>query len=132
MILGDWPEDSGWCSGTTEAEITSSSKAQSFLSASHVARTRYTYQVTAASLQILMIKTYASYTKSTEASSSFLCWKEQKEKQCLQFRYWSMTLNFQLTILMFVRLIRLGDFGQYISLIQKFMPWFFAFDHSIC
>ena len=63
MILGDWPEGSGWCSGTAEAEITSSSKAQSFLSASHVARTRYTYQVPAASLQILMIKTYASYTK---------------------------------------------------------------------
>ena len=41
-----------------------------------------------------------------------------------------MTLNFQLTILMFFRSIRSGDFGFYISSIQKLLPWFSALDHS--
>ena len=130
MILGDWLEDSGWCSTITEPEITSSGKAQPFSSASYVSRTRYTHQVTAAPLHILMMKAYESYTKSSEVSSSFFCWKEKKEKECPQFHYWSTTLNFQLTILMFVRSICLGDFGLYTSSIQKLLPWFFVLDHS--
>ena len=130
MIRGNWLEDSGWCSAITEAEETSSRKAQSFLSASHVSRTRYAHQVTAASLYTLMMKAYESYTKSTEVSSSFLCWKKQKDEECSQFHYWSTTLDFQLTILIFVRSIRSGDFGLYISSIQKLLAWFFALDHS--
>ena len=65
------------------------------------------------------MKVYESYTKSTEASSLFLCWKKQKEKECPQFHYWSTTLNFQLTILMFVRSIRSWDFGLSISSVQE-------------
>ena len=93
MILGNWLEDSGWCSAITDAEITLSGKAQFSLSASHISRTGYTHQVTAASLHILMIKAYESSTESTEASSSFLCWKKQKGKECPQFHYWSTTIN---------------------------------------
>ena len=84
-----------------------------------MSRTRYTHQVTAASLHILMMEAYESYTKSIEASSSFLCWNKQKVKEYPQFHYWSATLNFQFTILMFVRSIRSWDFGLYISSIQK-------------
>ena len=80
MILGDWLKDSGWCSSITEADITSSKK--SYLFASHVSRTRYSHQVTATSLHILVKKAYESYTASTETLSLFLCWKEQKEKEC--------------------------------------------------
>ena len=95
MILGDWLKDSGWCSSVTEAEITSSRKAKSFLfAACHVSRTRYSHQVTTTSLHILVTKAYESYTASTEALRLFLCWKEQKEKECPQYHYWSTTLYF--------------------------------------
>ena len=43
--LGDWLENSGWCSALVEAEIASSGTAQSFLHTSHVSRTRSTHQV---------------------------------------------------------------------------------------
>ena len=81
MILGDWIEDSGWCSAIAEAETTSSGKAQS-LSASYMFRSRYAHQVRAAFLHILVMMAYENYTKSIEVSSSFLYWKDQKEKEC--------------------------------------------------
>lgn len=43
--LGDWLEESGWCSALVEAEIASAGTAQSFIYASHVSRTRSAHQV---------------------------------------------------------------------------------------
>ena len=44
--LGDWLENSGWCSALVEVEIApSGTGAQSFLHASHVSRTRSAHQV---------------------------------------------------------------------------------------
>ena len=80
MILGDWIEDSGWCSAIADAETTSSGKAKS-LSASYIFRSRYAHQVTTAFLHILVMMAYESYTKLIEASSSFIYWKDQKEKE---------------------------------------------------
>ena len=56
--LGDSLEESGWCDLLTEVEIASAGKAESFLNASHVTRTRYAPQVTAATLHILMTKAH--------------------------------------------------------------------------
>ena len=44
-MLGDRLENSGWCSALVAAEIASSIKAQSFLHALHVSRTRSAHQV---------------------------------------------------------------------------------------
>lgn len=43
--LGDWLENSVWCSTLVEAEIASSGTVQSFLHASNVSRTRSAHQV---------------------------------------------------------------------------------------
>ena len=43
--LGDWLQDSGWCSALVEAEIASSRISQSFIKASHISRTKSAHQV---------------------------------------------------------------------------------------
>ena len=47
QLLGNWVEDSGWTSDLTQAKIASSGTADSFISASHVTKTRHAHQVTA-------------------------------------------------------------------------------------
>lgn len=56
--IGDWLEGSGWTRAITQADIATAGKADSFLKASHVSRTRHAHQVTACSLYILMHKAY--------------------------------------------------------------------------
>ena len=48
--IGDFLDQSGWTVALEKADITSSGVAQSFLKASHLARTRHAHQVTALSL----------------------------------------------------------------------------------
>ena len=43
--LGNWLEDSGWCSALVEAGISSPGTVQSFIHASHISRTRSAHQV---------------------------------------------------------------------------------------
>ena len=69
--LGDWLEESGWCNLLTNLEIAFAGKAESFLNASHVTRTRYAHQVTAATLHILMTKAYEKHPIEKKAFSDF-------------------------------------------------------------
>lgn len=126
--LGDLLEDSGWCNLLVDADIASSGKAESFLHASHVTRTRYSHQVTVAALHCLLNKAYEEYLLHG-GNDSFEVWKKKKEKDHPQFQYWSKVMNFQLVMLTFVRSIRSGDFELYKSSIRKLLPWFFSFDH---
>lgn len=112
-----------------DANVASSGTAQSFLHASHVSKTRYAHQVTAATLNILMRKAYQDYISSDENHEDFKIWKEKKEGEFPQFQYWSLILKLQCIVLMFVRSIRSGDFELYKRTINNLLPWFFAFDH---
>ena len=107
--LGSWIEDSGWTSVLVQAGVTTSGTADSFLKASHVSRTRHAHQVTAAALYILMDKAYKTYREGVdegEEPKSFSDWRKQAELESPQFHYGSLTLHFQLTILIFVRSLR--------------------------
>ena len=104
--LGSLIEDSGWTSVLVQAGVITPGTADSFLKASHVSRTRHAYQVTAAALYILKDKAYKSYREGVdegEEPMSFSDWCKQAELESSQFHYWSLTLHFQLTILIFVR-----------------------------
>ena len=57
-ILGTWLESSGWTESLVKAKITSSEKAESFLSGSHPKRSRYAHQLTCASISLLMNEAY--------------------------------------------------------------------------
>ena len=129
--IGDWLEESGWTSALVEADITSAGTADSFLKASHLTRTRHAHQVTAASLYILMHRSYDRSTAANEAPTpeSFDTWRKRRIHESPQFQYWSLTLELQLTILVFVRSLREANFQLYIETLDQLMPWFFALDH---
>ena len=56
-VSGDWLDGSGWTTALTNSGISSSGKAQSFISVHHC-RTRYIHQVSVAALYMLMMKAY--------------------------------------------------------------------------
>jgi hypothetical protein len=111
--LGDWLDGSGWTAAITEANIASSGTADSFIKAAHVSRTLHAHQVTACALYILMKKSYSSYTSSLlegADQSTFDKWKVERSQANPQFHYWSITLDFELDVLMFVQSLREGNF----------------------
>lgn len=64
-VICDWLEDSGWTEALVQANITSPGKAEAFLKASHIKRTRYAHEVTASSLYILLKKSHDLYRTIT-------------------------------------------------------------------
>ena len=92
--LGDWLEESGWCNLLTDVEIDSAGKAVSFLNGSHVTRTRYAHQVTAATLQILMTKTYEKHSTEKKTISDFKTWRKDKDSQYPRFIFGPKHLSY--------------------------------------
>ena len=119
--LGKWALGSGWPEALTNATVASPGVANSFLTASHLTRTRRAHQVTAASLHLLMKKAYEEYTLFDE-------WREEKMKKCPQFLYWATVLDFELVCLQLVRAIREADFSLYLKAIRELLRWMFALD----
>ena len=111
--LGDWLADSGWTAAITDANIASSGVADSLLAASHLSRTRHAHEVTACSLHIMMKKAYTRYVERENRMEmlSFKDWKTSRIASSPQFQYWSITLDFELTVLIFVQLISCGNFA---------------------
>ena len=58
-VLGEWLEDSGWKHALIQADIASPGTADSFLKASHIAKTRRAHQISACSF--LLQSAYAEY-----------------------------------------------------------------------
>jgi len=46
------------------------------------------------------------------------------------FAFWNTTLQFELTILAFVRSLRDRNFQLYVNSLRALVPWFFALDHT--
>ena len=84
QLLGNWLDDSGWTSALTQANIASSGTPDSFISASHVTKTRHAHQATAGSLHCLIHKAYAEQCPATEADDTpgFDEWCTAGEAKC--------------------------------------------------
>jgi len=96
-------------------------------------RTRRAHQVTASSLYLLLKKAYTEYIKDLEDESkaiSLECWRTERADACPQFQFWSIILQLELDVMIFVRAIREGDFQLYVEALTKIVPWFFALDHT--
>lgn len=127
--LGKWLDGSGWIAAITQAGIASSGTADSFLKASHITKTRHAHQVTVASLNILMNKAYIQYCEDTSVPMAFDMWKTNMEKKSPTFKFWSLTIKFQVKVLMYVRSIRERNFDMYRSALTNLVPLFFSLDH---
>ena len=97
-------------------------KANAFLKASHVTRTRYAHQVTAAALYFLQKQAH----ECSDDSETFENWCKKKAEQHSQFLYWA---ELELLLMTYVRSLRTGDFLLYIQVLGKLVPWAFALNH---
>ena len=71
-VLGDILKGSGWTEALVQAGVASSGKADSFLKASHVTRTRRAYQITASSLYLLQQNAYKEYIQTLGTDSEVM------------------------------------------------------------
>ena len=132
-MLGKWVSGSGWSEAICNAGVATQGVAESFLTASHLTRTRRAHQVTAASLFVLMRTAYNDYVarmKENERPLSEEEWKKAVAEKCPQFRYWSSVLDLELACLRLVRAIREANFNMYVQSIRELLPWMFAMDHG--
>ena len=91
--LGKWLDSSGLTAALVQADIATPGKADSFLKASHVIRTRHEHQVTAAALYTLLQKAYSSYVEeNNDHASNFDECRQLKEDENPQFKSRSLTL----------------------------------------
>ena len=84
-LLGDWLEKCSWDSALVQASITTPGKANAFSKASHVTRTRYAHQVTAAALYFLQKQAH----ECSDDSETFKKWCKRKVEKHPQFLYWA-------------------------------------------
>ena len=131
-MLGHWLNGSGWIQCLIQAGIATPGVAESFLTASHVKRTRYVHTVTAAALFINLRQMYVDFCdrNADEAVVSFGQWRADCEQSSVQFLYWSTVLELQLLLLTFVRSLRLGNFNLYTDSLQQLAGWFFVCDQT--
>ena len=105
-VLGDLLEGSGWTGALTQADVASPGTADSFLKASHVTRTRRAHQITASGLYLLLQKAYAEYREEANGVlMSLEDWHKERAAACPHFHFWSIILQLELTVMMYVRAI---------------------------
>ena len=127
--LGKWLDSSGWTAALVQDYIATPGKADYFLKSSHVSRTRHAQQVTAAALYTLLQKAYLSYVEEhNDLADNFAEWRQLEKDENPQFKFWSLTLEIQLSVLVFVRSLKEEDFHLYIQVLQKIAPLMFALD----
>ena len=60
---------------------------------------------------------------------SFDEWCNHQRRKVPQFQYWHTALQLELLLLVFLKSLRLADFGVYVD-VYKMLPWFFALNHT--
>ena len=97
---------------------------------SHVSRARHAHQVTAAGLHTLLQNAYSPYVEEhNDHAGNFDEWRQLKEDENPQLKFWYLTIEIQLPFLVFVRSLREGGFHLYIQALQKIASLMFALDH---
>ncbi|KAK3925234.1 hypothetical protein KUF71_002620, partial [Frankliniella fusca] len=126
-VAGQWLEGSGWTAALVDAGVTTQGRADATIKASHLTRSRYAHQVTAAALYRLQVAAYEEY--SSDDPLTFEDWRHEMRKSSVQFRFWDIALQLELTVLLLVRATRTANFCLYKKALKMLAPWFFALDH---
>ena len=129
---GNLLESSGWTGALVQAGVATYGKADSFLKAAHITRTRRAHQVTACVLHQALEEADQEHVKSTEPNTepmSLEDWRTVQQESQPMFKLWFLVVQLQLTIPVFVRSIRSGNFPLYIQSLTKLVHWFFTFDN---
>ena len=57
-------------------------------------------------------------------------WRTARAAACPHFKFWSIILQLELSVLIYVRATQEGNFLLYIEALTEIIPWFFALDHT--
>ena len=114
-VIGDLLSGSGWTSALVQSGIVSSGTADSFLRASHVAKTRHAHQVTASSLYMLLHKAYSENMGEAKEEVSLDEWCCQRSNESPQFKFWYEVLLLEVDVLIFIRSLRTSNFQMYVD-----------------
>ena len=109
--------------------VATTGTADSFFKASHVTRTRRAHQVTARSLYLLLKKAYNQYTCGLDERQDLMSlddWSAKQADASPQFQFWFIILQLELTVLIYVRSVREGNFLQHIDALSRLVPWISA------
>ncbi|KAG0710801.1 hypothetical protein GWK47_022049 [Chionoecetes opilio] len=129
--LGDYLEASGWTTALTQAGIASSGTANSFLTASHLTKTRHAHQVSALALAKMQRDAHQEAVGETPSNDEgFEAWRRDMAARSPTFHYWDTILRLEILGLIFVRAHREQDFPLYVETLKALVPWFFALDHQ--
>ncbi len=117
-----------------QANIAGTGTADSFIKASHVTKTQHAHQVTGASLHTLLHRAYTAYTsEAIQAGTEVISlerWCEVRAQESVQFS-WLTTLSLEITLLLFIRSLREGNFQLYMESLTQIVPWMLALDHTL-
>ncbi len=129
--VGDFLEGSGWTAALTEAGVASVGKAESFLKASHLTRTRHVHQVTLLALAKLQRQAWQEFISSNAepGEASFQIWRQDMIRKSPTFQFWDIIMEFQTMVLIFIRAHRTKIFAMYVESLDSLVQWFFALDH---
>ena len=98
---GDYLEASGWTTALTQAGITSSGTADSFLKAAHLTRTRHAHQVSALALTKLQHDAFLR-TVGPHDENSKEAWRQAMISKSPTFQYWDTVHRMEILGLIFV------------------------------
>ena len=124
-VLGDWLDGGSWTELYDMSKISTSGRVDSFLKGSIVKRSRYSHQVTLATLILLSKQAF-------EAQSTFDNydeWRAFNEKESVSTKYWFTVIDMELILFMFVKSLRESNFDLFIRCIEQMMPWMHSLDH---
>lgn len=126
-VVGDLLDESGWVELLTEADVASSGTADSFLSASHLTKTRRAHQVTALALSVLQQE---AYSRANDCDNNpFDKWKLEAASKSPLFHFWDLVLRLERLVLTFVRAHRERNFDLYVQTLECLAPFYFSLDH---
>lgn len=132
--IGTLSRDSGWTDVLVNAKLATSGFADSFISASHVTRTRHANQLTVCALFKLMkvaCELYLLLCAAVEEKALPLDgWKLIMAKTSPTFHFWFLIMQLEVLLLVFLSSLRHGNFPLYVQSLTKMAPWFFALDQQ--
>ena len=132
-LLEDILTGRGWTAVLVQSEVTTSCRAEEILKWSHVTRSRYIYQVTAAALHLLRVSAFQKYIYSLEQEDQqmdFRSWSVNKSSNIPRFKYMDLVLELDLLFMHLFCYFREANFKLYVQCLGQLVPWMCAFDHT--
>ena len=124
--IGNWLDGSGWTNIFERAKITTTVRIESYLSGSKEKRTRYTHEVSLASLTHLSILSY----QKQSTIKNYATWKAAQRSHSVNAKYWFTVIEMEALYFMFIKSVRIGHFETFLECFKAVLPWFFALDHT--